>query len=124
MDSLTLTTHDQKLELWISRIRSCRASGQTVSDWCSDNSVPIKSYYYWMCKIKREAFDALPSERKSKVHSPVQNTPLFAELPQHHATVPGNTAVVIRFGGLAMEIQNGADGMTIEHTLRIIKSLC
>lgn len=74
--------------------------------------------------LKHEAFDALPAEGKSKVTSPVLNAPLFAKLPKHHTSVPCATAVVIRIGGLVLEIQNGADSITIEHTLRIMKSLC
>ncbi len=124
MDSLTLTTHGRNLKLWLSRIRDCRASGQTVSCWCEHNGVGIKSYYYWMRKIKREAFDALPEKQKIKAPvSPSTNT-FFAELPKHRKAPTEDTAVLIRFGATILEIQNGAEKATIEHTLRIIKSLC
>lgn len=65
MDSLTAATHSQKLSLWIDRIRKCKASKQTVPDWCDANGIHIKTYYYWMRKIKREAFDSIPAERKA-----------------------------------------------------------
>lgn len=78
MDSLTLTTHERNLELWLSRIRDCRASGQTVSCWCEH-----KSYYYWMRKIKCEAFDALPEKQKIKAPVSSLNNTFFAELPKH-----------------------------------------
>lgn len=67
MDRLTVATHSQKLSLWIKRIGECRASNQKVSDWCTAHDVSIKSYYYWFRKINREAFDAIPAERKPKV---------------------------------------------------------
>lgn len=124
MDSLTLTTHERNFQLWLSRIRDCRASGQTVSYWCEHNGVGIKSYYYWMRKIKREAFDALPAERKSKATAPTLNNTFFAELPKQIQDPAEGTAVVLRFGNTTLEIQNGADAATIENTLRVIKNLC
>ena len=61
MDQLTVATHDQKLRLWISRIQECRSSGITVEAWCKQQGFSSKNYYYWMRKIKREAFEALPA---------------------------------------------------------------
>ena len=124
MDSLTLTTHERNLKLWLSRIRDCRASGQTVSCWCEHNGVGIKTYYYWMRKIKREAFDALPEKQKIKAPVSSSNHTFFAELPKQGKSFTEGTAVLIRFGGTVLEIQNGAEEATIENTLRVIKSLC
>lgn len=59
MDKLTTVLHDYNLALWTNRIRECRASGLTVSRWCDQNNIGTKNYYYWMRKIKWEAFDAL-----------------------------------------------------------------
>lgn len=124
MDSLTLTTRERNLKLWISRIRDCRASGQKVSCWCEHNGVGIKSYYYWMRKIKREAFETLPEKQKIKAPVSSLNNTFFAELPKHNKAPTQGTAVLIRFGATILEIQNGAESATIENTLRVIKSLC
>ncbi len=124
MDSLTLTTHERNLKLWIFRIRDCRASGQKVSCWCEHNGVGIKTYYYWMRKIKREAFETLPEKQKIKAPVSSLNNTFFAELPKHSKAPTEGTAVLIRFGGTVLEIRNGAESATIENTLRVIKSLC
>ena len=125
MDQLTVATHDQKLQLWISRIQECRASGITVEAWCKQQGFSSKNYYYWMRKIKREAFEALPAERKptAKMQSVVYETP-FAEIPI--GTVPENTTAVccIRLGNAVLEVNSGADSVTIENVLRAIKNLC
>lgn len=76
MDQLTVATHNQKLEFWLARIRDCRASGMSVADWCNTNGISIKTYYYWMRKIKREAFESLPAERKYRVHAPPSHVTL------------------------------------------------
>lgn len=78
-----------------------------------------------MRKIKREAFEALPAERKptAKMQSVVYETP-FAEIPI--GTVPENTTAVccIRLGNAVLEVNSGADSVTIENVLRAIKNLC
>lgn len=124
MDRLTVVTHSQKLSLCIKRIGECRASNQKVSDWCTAHDVSIKSYYYWFRKIKREAFDAIPAERKPKVPTVSSQPSMFAEVPQTTADFSSSTAVIIRLGNTTLEIQNGADQETIEHTLRTIRHLC
>lgn len=91
MDRLTVATHSQKLNLWIKRIGECRASNQKVSDWCTAHDVSIKSYYYWFRKIKREAFDAIPAERKPKVPTVSSQTSMFAEVPQITADFSSST---------------------------------
>ena len=63
MNQLTIASHNYKMQLWTSWKKECMTSIQTVADWCSENDISIKSYYYWMRKIKSEAFEALPAER-------------------------------------------------------------
>ena len=124
MDRLTVATDSQKLSLWIERILECRASNQKVSDWCTAHDVSIKSYYYWLRKIKREAFDAIPTESKPKVPTVTSQPSMFAEVPHTTANFSSSTAVIIRLGNTTLEIQNGADQVTIENTLRTIRHLC
>ena len=93
-----------------------------VASWCSENDISIKSYYYWMRKIKFEAFEALPAERKSKVLPQKQDAP-FAEVALIEKSRTGACAVKIYVGDLLLEIQNGADGQSVEHTLRAIQKL-
>ncbi|WP_408643066.1 IS66 family insertion sequence element accessory protein TnpA [Lacrimispora aerotolerans] len=106
------------------RIGECRASTQKVSDWCTAHDVSIKSYYYWLRKIKHEAFDAIPAKRKPKVPNVSFQPSMFAEVPHTNANFSSSTAVIIRLGNTTLEIQNGADQEAIENTLRTIRHLC
>ncbi|TCL58867.1 hypothetical protein EDD76_10537 [Kineothrix alysoides] len=124
MDHLTVATDSQKLSLWIGRIWECRASNQKVSDWCTAHDVSIKSYYYWLRKIKREAFDAIPAERKPKVPIVALKPSMFAEVAYTTANFSSSTAVILRLGNTTLEIQNAADQETIENILRTIRHLC
>lgn len=123
MNQLTIASHNHKVQLWTSRIQECRTSNQTVSDWCSENDISIKSYYYWMRKIKSEVFEALPAERKSKV-LPQKRDNSFAEVTLIEKSRADTCAARIHVSGLLLEIQNGADSQTVEHILQAIRKLC
>ncbi len=64
MDISTLTPDKQvKLQYWLDVIRQCRASGLTNQAWCEQHAISLKSYYYWIAKIRKLALEELP--RKS-----------------------------------------------------------
>jgi hypothetical protein len=51
MDNMNLSIVEAKKELrlqeWQERIRECRTSGLSVSEWCKRNDIGVKRYYYW-----------------------------------------------------------------------------
>ena len=64
MDISTLTPDKQvKLQYWLDVIRQCRASGLTNQVWCEQHDISLKSYYYWIAKIRKLALEELPRKR-------------------------------------------------------------
>ena len=56
MDISTLTPDKQiKVQYWLDVIRQCRASGLTNQVWCEQHDISLKSYYYWIAKIRKLA---------------------------------------------------------------------
>ena len=39
---------------WTERIQSCRESGMTVSEWCRNNNINLKTYYYHLRKLRKK----------------------------------------------------------------------
>lgn len=61
MDITSLSPKQQvKFQYWLGVIHECRASGLTNQAWCSQNNIPIKSYYYWISRIRKLALADLP----------------------------------------------------------------
>lgn len=42
---------NQRVEVWGQRIVACRNSGMTVREWCSQEGLSEKTYYYWQRKL-------------------------------------------------------------------------
>lgn len=61
VDIFSLTPDKQvKLQYWLDVIRQCRASGLTNQAWCKQHGISLKSYYYWIAKIRKPALADLP----------------------------------------------------------------
>lgn len=75
MDMSSLTPDKQvKLQYWLEVIRQCRASGLTNQAWCEQHNISLKSYYYWIEKIRKLALEDLP-RKNNGIHSTAdQNT--------------------------------------------------
>ena len=54
----TQIKHAANLEVWKQRIMTCRASGLSVREWCSQNAWSTSTYYRW----EREAFGNVEKE--------------------------------------------------------------
>ena len=67
MDISAFTPDKQvKLQYWLDVIRQCRASGLTNQVWCEQHDISLKSYYYWIAKIRKLALEELPRKREAR----------------------------------------------------------
>lgn len=109
--SLQVMAKQERLESWTARITACRSSGMTVREWCRENGLSEKAYYYW----QRRLFDT-PSQQKA-----VQ--PTFTEItPSTMHRLDSSVAVTVRISGAEADIHTGADAATVETVLRVLKS--
>ena len=109
--SLQVMSTQERLENWTARIMACRSSGMTVRAWRRANGLSEKTYYYW----QRRLFQTL-SEQQT-VHQTA-----FVEVTPPQPVYSGNVAVTVRIAGAEADIHSGADAVTVETVLRILKS--
>ena len=63
------------LQRWSAEVAACNQSGMSKGDWCRENGVNPKTFYYHQRMVCRAAFEALPiSAEEQEVH--------FLEIPQ------------------------------------------
>ena len=97
-----------KLALWAGRISECRSSGQNVKTWCRENGVCEQTYYKW----QRRLFEIAQTQQEVQ----------FAEITPTQSGRCGNVAITVRISGVEADIHSGADAVTVETVLRILKS--
>ena len=106
--ALQVMNMDQTAAEWAARIKSCRSSGLTVKQWCSEHQISPQTYYRW----QRRLFDMV------KIQQEVQFTDVTPERPLS----VGGVAMSVQIAGAEMDIQNGADAAIVEAVLRVLKS--
>lgn len=71
---------------WADKISQCRESGLTVSEWCRQNSINPKTYYYHLRKIRKEICEQIPVHVMTvaeESHSVKVNiSDMIAEIPE------------------------------------------
>ena len=94
-----------RLAEWGRRVEACRKSGQKVSEWCSEQGIPVPTYYSW----QRKVFQAVTTEPEV----------CFTEISAGPAG--SRTAASIESGELRIEIHEGADTEMIRAIIQALK---
>ena len=108
---------------WVKQISECRSSGLTVPQWCEQNGVNIKTYYYRMRRVREELLSVAETGNSLQLKSQTVNqseAPVFAALPMPKRS---GIAITIQIGTHIAEIHNGADVETVEGVLRALARL-
>ena len=108
--SLQTLNAGQRAQLWVERIAECRGSGLSVGEWCRDNEISEKTYYYWQRRLYQQMVST--AEQVS-----------FAEIPREVQTGRcGEVTAKISMPGASVEICPGADAETIRAILEALRS--
>ena len=111
-----------RLNQWAQRIHECRSSGQTVAVWCTEHSIKLSSYFYWLRRIRQAACEVLPALNTESN----QIVPLDLPLSRDAAGSTDQEAspnIVIKIGAVTMEVHNSASQVLIENSLRALQNV-
>ena len=81
---------NEKLAVWAQRVQECRASGQSVAEWCEVNGISKYTYHEWQKKVFTAAEEAQKAAQ-----------PEFVEVVQG---ISGKAVASINKKGLVVEI--------------------
>ena len=54
MNEIAIVKKEIMEKEWAEQIQCCRESGLTVSEWCRENNINLKTYYYHLRKIRKK----------------------------------------------------------------------
>jgi len=114
-----------RLREWAKQLDEHQRSGIPISQWCKENGIGYKTYFYRKRRVQEEVLDALESEKALLPGNNSQShleTPVFAALPVGNVR-SSMLAVTLHIGTYTAEIHNGADTETVEGVLRTLSSL-
>jgi hypothetical protein len=50
-----------RLQEWSAQIEAQQTSGLTVQQWCAENGINLKTYYYRLKKVREQFLDSSPA---------------------------------------------------------------
>ncbi len=116
--SLVDAKHESYLQLWNNRVMECRNSGKSVSVWCKENGINIKTYYYWQKRVWDKVTNTLIHGNQGS-HSqpePIQ----FAQVQLGSTDSSSNADIVIRRNGWTVEVRNSTDSALLSTVLQAV----
>ena len=59
--SIASIKQEVRLQEWSAQIEAQQASGLTVQQWCAENGIKPKTYYYRLKKVREQFVDSSPA---------------------------------------------------------------
>lgn len=102
MDEIAIVKKQVQKAEWTERIRKCSESGLNVSEWCWENGINLKTYYYHLRKLRKEICE--------QIHVSVMTVP-----EESHS-------VKISIGKVTAEISEGISEQMMTTLIRAMKN--
>ena len=117
--NMLMAKHESMINVWRQRVMECKTSGLTVAEWCEQNHINKKTYFYWQKQVWDHEINTMVPDRSPDLPASVQ----FAEISVPSCSVlSGDADVVQRHGEWTMEIRNSVDPMLLCRILEAVKS--
>ena len=120
MNSISLSTakHESYINIWRERVMACRSSGKTIVDWCAENGINLKTYYYWQKKVwDKEIMDLSPETKTKLLES---RSIQFAQVNLGPVDSSSDADIVIRKDAWTVEIRNSASPVLLSTVLEAV----
>ena len=130
MNISALTPDKQvKFQYWLDVIRQCRASGLTNQAWCEQHDISLKSYYYWIAKIRKMALEELPRKRNGS-RPVMEQTALLPDEAAEFTEVSlrgrqdftAAPAAVLHIGTVTVELFEDTSRELLEAVMKAVRS--
>ena len=104
MEDILQVREEYRLQHWRPIVQQCRESGLSNRDFCRQNGITEKTYYYWL--------------RKLRMAAACKEAPRIVELERQDS---GEDMIYIRFRNAEMTLPAGTDADAITAILRSLQ---
>lgn len=119
MDQVSYVKSKVTFEHWEKVIEDCQGSGKTNIAYCEENGINIKSYYYWLRKIRKQACKNI-EYKLSADESKCEFAPVQPIVSYQHVT----PTIKLQIGRISIEVEDGMSQETIINVLNGIRIIC
>jgi putative transposase len=106
MEDVLQVRNDYRLQQWRRIIRQCRESGLSNRNYCKQNGISEKTFYYWLRKLRSAA---------AEVGSP--------QIVRLDETQAADDMIRIQFRSASLILPEGTDADAVAAVLRSLQQL-
>ena len=107
-------TREIRMKHWMQIIAQRQQSGLTVKEFCAQQDIPIKQYYYWQHKIRIHFAGEHPL---ATTENP---TPTWVPLS---SATPVPDSITVRYGAFSLEITEHTSESLLQKTLQLLQKI-
>lgn len=116
MSKIQKAKRELLLQNWKQEIEARTASGLTVSQWCRQNNINPKSYYYHLRQVRLAFLEESQSEEERHEIVPISQ-PQISD-----CTETKETNIIIRKDDMSIEISENISSQALQRLLKEVKS--
>lgn len=120
------STHEIRTAHWQSIINQClaRPNNQSAKSWLQDNKVSEKQYYYWLRKLRNQAYQLSKEVNQQLPTKQSNQTFTFTEIPVAPLLSESDNDVkpdaVVRTSKLIIELSNSISDALLTRILEVV----
>lgn len=119
------STHDVRRTNWLNIIEQCqqRPENMTAKQWLANNGIKEKTYYYWLRKFRKEAYEKMQipaTTLPSEVAFAEISIPLNKQEESVHSFQEQSTVAIIKKGTLSVAISNDISEALLDRIFKVI----
>ena len=107
MDQVSIAKSELRFQQWTKLVAECQSSQMTVKAWCELNNINIKTYYYWLHKIRAKALGNAPVPAVSQEPAAIEPPVKFRKLEVQTPVSGMQAAVIVHLPQATVEVAQG-----------------
>ena len=128
MDQKTLQIRRSQ---WEQIVLECNKASTSKKEWCRQNGIDIKSFYYWQRKIRKAAAEAMEGTANTASLQVPAPSSSFVELPfPSPPQLGGDPAspqklfpeLMLQIGGCQIYVTSSIQEKTLDTVMRVIRN--
>lgn len=115
--SIKESTREYRLSRWLPIIKECHSSGMQVKEWCRQNNIDQRKFYYWQRKIREAALNTLPA---TTAQSSFVELTIPVEEKVIDSPITFVPSMVLKVGSISLELSEAVKPELLASVLKVI----
>ena len=118
----SLTVKNMRRQSWALMLREQSASGLSIKDWCEQNNLSTKAFYYRRRQVQSMILDSVEEPRFTELVMPAQTERNTDLKPNISAAIAFTPQLMISTGDLIIGVSQDTPRQLLSDVLQVIRN--